>query len=174
MSNLKQISTTSMQCTYQVLWKSTDMYISYHPEMKIRTCRGQVTLSKIDEICPSTIQNQTFIISMYTPNLVKFHWRLLKLSSGYETSDITRSDNCKNGETCQLTISNQISTISINTHQVCWKSIDIYSSYHPKTTLRTDGRATEGRPDGRTDTRTATWYHNTPPLSCNGISKCDF
>ena len=25
------------QCTYQVWWKSTDIYASYHPEIKIRT-----------------------------------------------------------------------------------------------------------------------------------------
>ena len=58
--------------------------------MKIRTCRVQAALSKI---CPSTIPNQIFTISMHTPRLVKFHWYLLKLSSGNENFDISRADN---------------------------------------------------------------------------------
>ena len=45
---------------------------------------GQITPSKIDEICPLAIPNQIFTISMHIPSLVKIHWCLLKLSSRNE------------------------------------------------------------------------------------------
>ena len=45
------------------------------------SCRGQITLSNIDEICPSAIPNQTSFISMHVPSLV-IPWHLLKLSYG--------------------------------------------------------------------------------------------
>ena len=43
---------------------------------------GQITPSKIEEICPLAIPNQISTISMHTPSLMKIHWCLLKLSSG--------------------------------------------------------------------------------------------
>ena len=52
------------------------------PETKIWECLGQITPSKIDEICPLAIPNQISTISMHIPSLVKTHWCLLKLSSG--------------------------------------------------------------------------------------------
>ena len=44
---------------------------------------GQITLSKIDEICPLAIPNQISTISIHIPSLVKIHC-LLKSSSGNE------------------------------------------------------------------------------------------
>ena len=52
--------------------------------MKIQTCGGQITLSKIDKICPLKIPNKISKISMRIPTLVKIHWYLLKLSTGNE------------------------------------------------------------------------------------------
>ena len=43
--------------TYQIWWKSTDIYSSYHPEMKIQTCGRQIILSKNDKNCPIAIPN---------------------------------------------------------------------------------------------------------------------
>ena len=48
---------------------------------------GQITLSKIDEICLLIIANQISTISMHTPSLVKIHRHFLKLSSGNENTD---------------------------------------------------------------------------------------
>ena len=39
--------------------------------MKIKIYRWQISLSKIDKICPLTIPNQISTISMHTPSLVK-------------------------------------------------------------------------------------------------------
>ena len=47
-----QTRSPQYQCTYQVRWKSIDVYSSYHPETKIWACLRQITPSKIDEICP--------------------------------------------------------------------------------------------------------------------------
>ena len=49
--------------------------------LKLSSGNGQITLSKINEICPLTIPNQISTISMHTPSLVKIHLHLLKLSS---------------------------------------------------------------------------------------------
>ena len=61
--------------------------------MEIQMCHGQITLSKLDEICLSEIPNQVSIISMHTPSLVEIHWYLLKLSSWNENTDLSRADN---------------------------------------------------------------------------------
>ena len=67
--------------------------------MKIQTYSRQITLSKIDEICPLTSPNQISTISMHTPSLVKIYWCLLKLSSGNENMDgrmyDRRTDRCR-------------------------------------------------------------------------------
>ena len=55
------------------------------------SCRGKITMSNIDEICPLAIPNQISTISMHIPSLVKIHWCLLKLSSG----NGKRIDGCK-------------------------------------------------------------------------------
>ena len=46
-----------------------DIYSSYHPETKIQTCGGKITLSKIDNICPLAIPDQISTISMHIPSL---------------------------------------------------------------------------------------------------------
>ena len=84
--------------------------------MKIQTCRRQITLSKIDEICTSAIPKQISTIPMHTPSFVKIHWYLLKLSSRNENTDLSWADNSfKIGEIFQLIIQNQISIISVHT-----------------------------------------------------------
>ena len=59
-----------------VWWKSINIYSSYCSETKIRACLGQITSSKIDEICPLAIPNQISTISMHIPSLAKIHWYL--------------------------------------------------------------------------------------------------
>ena len=79
------------KCIYQIWWKS--IYWSYCPESKILMYCGQITLSKIDEICPLAIPKQISTISRHTPSVVKIHWYLLKLSSRKENTDLSRADN---------------------------------------------------------------------------------
>ena len=95
--NWLAISNRSPQylCTYQVRWKSIDIFSSYNPKIKIQTCVRGMTLSKVDEICQLAIPKQISPVSTHIPSLVKIHWHLLKLSSG--------------------NILNQISTISMPT-----------------------------------------------------------
>ena len=57
------------------------------------SCGRQITLSKVDKICPSAIPNQISTISMHISGLVKIHWQLLKLSSRKKNSDMLRADN---------------------------------------------------------------------------------
>ena len=76
-----QISTISMHIPSLVKIFWIDIYSSYHLEIKIQSCGRQITLSKIDEICPLAIPNQISTISMHIPSLVKIHCCLLKLSS---------------------------------------------------------------------------------------------
>ena len=66
----KQISTISMHIPSLVI---SNNYQSYRLEMKIRTCRGQMTLSKNDEICPSAIPDQISTKEMHIPRFVKIH-----------------------------------------------------------------------------------------------------
>ena len=82
------------QCTYQVWWKSIDIYSSYRPEMKILTCRGQIT--------------------------VKNWWNL----------PISKSQTRSPQYQC--------------TYQVWWKSIEIHS-------LSSRNENTDGRTYGHTD-----------------------
>ena len=71
---------------------SFDIYSSYRPETKIWACLRLITLSKFDEICPLTVPNQIFTISIHIPNLAKIHLYLLKLSSGNEIRTDGRMD----------------------------------------------------------------------------------
>ena len=64
-------------------WKNNTLPLS---------CHGQITQSKINEICPLAIQNQISTISMHTSSLVKIHWNLLKLSSGNENMNRHMTD----------------------------------------------------------------------------------
>ena len=68
-------------------------------QKKKQTYRGQITLSKVDEICPLTIPNQIFTISMHTPSLMKIHWHLHKLTSGNENTDGCTTDGRPDGHT---------------------------------------------------------------------------
>ena len=83
----------------------------------------------------------------------EIHWCLLKLSSGNENMGVSRADNSvKNWR--NFAISNPKPDLKKNqcTYQVWWKSIDVYSSYHPETKNgRTDGRMTDGQTNGLTD-----------------------
>ena len=81
-------------CTYQVWWKSTDIYSCSCPKTKIWPCGRQITLSKIDEICPLAIPNQLAKISLHIPSLVKIHWYLLKLWSGNENTEEQTYNKC--------------------------------------------------------------------------------
>ena len=76
---------------------------------------GQVSLSKIDEICPLAIPNQISTISIHIPSLVKIHWYLLKLSSRNKNLTYCRQIMLsKIDEICPLAISSQITTISMH------------------------------------------------------------
>ena len=55
--------------------------------------RRQITLSKVDKICPLAIPNQISFISMHVPSLVKIRWHLLKLSSRNGNMGLSRADN---------------------------------------------------------------------------------
>ena len=61
--------------------------------MKIWMSGGQITQSKVDEICPLAIPNQISTISMHIPSLVKIHWHLLKLLFRNENTDVWQADN---------------------------------------------------------------------------------
>ena len=118
-----------------------------------QTCHGQITLSKIDEICPSAIPNEIFTISMHTPSLVKIHWHLLKLSSGNENSDILLADNSvKNW--LNLPINNPKPDLyNINEHTkfrenpLTFTQVIIWKCKY----RRTDWGTTDGQMDGQTD-----------------------
>ena len=84
-----QTRSQQYQCTYQIWWKFIDIYSNYCPETKMQMGCGQIALSKIDEICPIAIPNQTFITSMHNPSLVKILWNLLKLLSENENGCTT-------------------------------------------------------------------------------------
>ena len=57
-------------------------------------CSGQITLAKIDKICPLAIPNQ-ITKSRHTPSLVTIYWYLHKLSSGNKNKDMWQADNCQ-------------------------------------------------------------------------------
>ena len=88
---------------YKIVNKSLNAHIKfsehplrftcYCPESKIRTCGGQITLSKFDKICPLAIPKQISTISMHIPSFMKIHRYLLNLSSGNGNMDVSRADN---------------------------------------------------------------------------------
>ena len=125
-------STTEPLCLYEIWWKSTEIYSSYCPESKIRMCCRLINLSKIDEILPLVISKQMSTTSMHTPSLVKIHWHLIKLLSRNENTDMSRADNCQNLMKFAYQQSQSSSPQYQCTHQVWWKSTDIYWSNHPE------------------------------------------
>ena len=114
-------------------------------------CVAGRQLSKIDEICPPAIQNQISLISVQVPSLVKIHWHLHMLPSRNENMGVSRTGNSVKIWQ-NLPISNPKPDLhSINAHTVWWKSIDVYSSYHPETKYRwTDGWTDIRLMDGHT------------------------
>ena len=130
--------------------------LNYNPPPLL--CGGHITLSNIDEICPLAIPIQNSIISMHIPSLVKIHWCIFKISVKYwrnlpisnpnpELNNIIHIPSLVTihwrilkitlsniDEICPLAIPIQNSIISY-TYQVWWKSIDVYSSYHPETKI---------------------------------------
>ena len=115
MSNIpKQISTIQMHISNLV--KTNWNLLSYCAESKIQMYYGQITLSKIDEICPLAITKQISTISMHIASLVKIHWYLLNLSSRNENTDMSRQITLSKIEEIRPSaIRNQVSTISIHT-----------------------------------------------------------
>ena len=157
------------------------IYSSYSPEMKIWACLRQITLSKIDEICPLAISNQLSTISMHIPSLVKIPCYLLKLLSGNENMGMSRADNSiKNWR--NLPISNPKPDLhNINAHTKFGENPLKFTQViiqKRKTDGQTEVRQMDGRTEvrqtdgGTTDGRThgrPTWNHNTPPLLCGGV-----
>ena len=87
-------------------------YSNYRPESKIWIYCGQITLSKMDEICPLGITKQISTISTHILSLVKIHWYLLKMKKRMCRGQITLS---RIDEICPSAIINQVSTISMHT-----------------------------------------------------------
>ena len=137
------------------------IYLSYRPEMKMRTGNGQITV-KIWRNLPIRIPKQISTISMYTPSLVKIHWYLLKLSSGNENTDLSRADNSVKTWR-NLPISNSLPYFyNIDAHTEFGEA----PSTFPRVIIwkrkygRMEWRTTDGRTHGQ-----PMWYYNTPPLS---------
>ena len=119
---------------------------------------GQITPSKIDEICPLAIPNQISIISKHIPSLVNIHWCLLKLSSGNKNMGVSRADNSvKNWR--NLPISNPKPDLL---------NVTAYSKFGENLLLFIQVIIRKRKSDGGTDGR-PTWNHNTPPLLCGGV-----
>ena len=122
-----------------VWWKSIDIITQQLLSRNENTNLLRTDNCQIDEICPSAISNQVSTISMHTPSLVKIHWHLVKLSSGNENMYVWRAD--KSVKTWRNFLINNpkpdFHNINAHTHRVWWKSIDIYSSYHPETKIQT-------------------------------------
>ena len=79
-------------------------------------------LSKIDDICPLAIKHQISLISMHVPSSINIPWYLLKLSFRNKNMGVSWADN-----------SVKIWwNLPVSTYQVWWKSINVYSSYHPE------------------------------------------
>ena len=81
---------------------------------------------------------------MHVPSLVTIPCHLNKLSSGNENMGVSRADYSVK-IWWNLPFSNPKPYQC--TYQVCWKSIDVYSRYHPETKYN-------GRTDWRTDEQT--------------------
>ena len=83
------------------------------------SCRGEKTLSKIEEICQVAVSNQITIISMQISNLVKIHEIYSKIWMCCRQITLSKIDKI-----CPLAIQNQISTISM--HIPSWVKIHWY------------------------------------------------
>ena len=116
------------------MWKSTEIYSSYCPESKIRMYCGQITLSKMDEICPLAFQSRSQYQCTY-----QIWWKSIAIYSRYCPKSkigmycwqITMS---KMDEIWPLAIPMQISTISMHIPS-WWKSSS--DMYYPEMKIRT-------------------------------------
>ena len=80
------------QCTYQIWWKTIEIYWSYCPESKIWMYCKHITKSKIDYLPISNLKADLHNINaMHIPSLVKIHWYVLKLSSRNENTDSVKN-----------------------------------------------------------------------------------
>ena len=137
-----------------VLYRKIKMFNYNNPPL---SCRGQITLSNIDKICPLAITSQISLISMHAPSLVKIPWHLLKLSSGNENMGMNWADNSV--KICPLAIPNQISTISmhipslVKIHRCLLK---LSSGNEIRLNRRPEGCTTDRRTDGQTHVRPTT------------------
>ena len=125
--------------------------------MKIRTCPGQITLSKIDEICPSAIPNRISTISMHIPSLGKIHWYLLILSSKNENTDLSRADNSVNNWR-NMPINNPKPDLhNINAHTKFGENPLTFTQVIVR--KRKYGRMMDGHTDSQCDTIIPRHYH---------------
>ena len=97
---------------------------------KIWVCCGQITLLRIDKICPLAIPNHISTISMHILSLVKIHWYLLKLSPGNENMDVLQADNSV--KNWWMPTSNlKIDLNNINAYTKFGENPLIFTHYHP-------------------------------------------
>ena len=142
------------QCTYQIWWKTIEIYSSYCPGSKIWMYCGQITQSKIENLPISNLKADLHNINaMHIPSLMKNHWYILKLSSRNENMDMLRTDNCQKLTKFAHQQSQTRSSQYQCTHQVWWKSTDIYSSYHLEMKIQTDLYQMDGWTDRHTDSQ---------------------
>ena len=93
-------------------------------------------------------------MSMHIASLVKIPCYLLKLSSGNKNMDVSRADNSVKIER-NLPISNPKPDIyNINAHTKFGENPLMFTQVIIRK-RKTDGRTTDRRVDGRTDTRTS-------------------
>ena len=114
------------QCTFQIWWNSIETYSRYWPPSKIQMYCWQITLSKMNEICPLPIQKQISTIPMH---IKKFGENPLIFTycPDNEKTDILWADNSV--KKLMKFAHQQSQTRSLQyqcTHQDRWKSIDIY------------------------------------------------
>ena len=73
-------------------WKNKEIK-TWNDNTPSLSCRGEITLSKIDKICQWVIINQISTIPMHMSKLVKIRWDLLRLLSWNSNTDVLRADN---------------------------------------------------------------------------------
>ena len=158
----KQTSTMSIHTPSLVKIHWYLIKSSSRNENLIRTCRWQITLSKIIEICPSTIPNQISTIWIRATNVVKINPYLLKISIGSENKDLPRQAILSKLTNFAHLQSKARSRQYQCTNRVWWNSINIYASYRPEAKIRTDRHTT----DGRTGRHTGSQHDTIIPRPC--------
>ena len=135
------------KCTYQIWWKSFEIYLSYWPESKIWMYCGQITLSNMKKKCPLAIPKQISTIPMQIPSLVKIHWYLLKLPSINENTDLSRADNSVKNWRNLLINNPKPNLYNINTHNEFCENPLIFTQVivWKRIYRQSDGRTTDWR-----------------------------